>query len=201
METAQTTRKIKTIYCGNWLCYYSLECQEESTGIVFKDYECLKRTTKKKSLEYDALTIVPFFKCSDNSKKKVLLIAEYRPPVQSFVLEFPAGLAETENCLDDIEREMLEETGYTINKEKLYESPLITAEPRLFEITAKIFVVEIDGNDERNKNPKQMLEQEENIKIHLIDWDSNFLTNVKNLAEEKKYLIHDKVYFLGSGMN
>lgn len=194
------SRKINTIYCGKWFCYYSLEFTDPSTGVVFKDIECIKRTTKKKALEYDALTIVPTIKYSTQKKRKVLLIAEFRPPVQSFVLEFPAGLAETEDFMDDIEREMLEETGYVVNSEKIYVSPLITAEPDLFEITAKIFVVEINGEDERNKNPKQQLETTENIRVHLVDLDDKFLEKVEEMAKENNYLIHDKIYFFGNGL-
>lgn len=188
----------KIIYCGTWICLYAIE---ESNMLALKNYECLKRTTKKKNLDYDALTILPIIKSKELNTRKVLLIAEYRPPVQSFVLELPAGLAESDNFFDDIEREMWEETGYAINKEKVNESPLIAGEPKLFEITAKIFTIEIDGDDEKNKNPKQKLEDGENIRIHLVDLDINFLENVKKLAEEKKYKIHDKIYFLGCGIS
>ena len=190
----------KTIYCGKWMCFYTVDYYNDK-GVIFKDYECLKRTTKKNHLSYDALTIIPILKYKDHLKKKILLIAEYRPPVQSFVLEFPAGLAESENVYEDIEREMKEETGYIVNKEYIYESPIVTAEPRLLDIVAKIFIVELDADNEHNKNPKQRLEAEENIRIHLIDLDNDFLKNVRKLAEENQYLIHDKIYFLGTGLS
>ncbi len=189
-----------TIYCGKWLNFYTLNTTN-SSGITFKDYSCLSRTTKKDLLSYDALSIIALKATKENPKKQIVLIAEYRPPVSGFVLELPAGLAESLSISEDIEREMLEETGYFINKTKIYESPLITAEPKLLEILAKIFIVEIDGDNEKNVNPRQRLEEEENIRVHLVDLDENFMKNVMELAHKNKYFIHDKVFFIAKGLS
>ena len=192
----------KTIYCGKWLHLYTLNTLN-SQGVSFSDYECLSRTSKKEGL-YDALSIVAILKNKETNRKQLILIAEYRPPVAKFVLELPAGLAESETALEDISREMREETGYVIEKtqktQKIRESPLITAEPKLLEIVAKIFTLEIDADDAENKNPQQRLEEEENIRVHLVDLDENFMKNIEELAQKNQYFIHDKLFFIAKGL-
>ncbi len=46
--------------------------------------------------------------------KEVLLTRQFRPPVNGYVIEFPAGLNDKGGTLEDAaRRELLEETGYT----------------------------------------------------------------------------------------
>jgi ADP-ribose pyrophosphatase len=46
--------------------------------------------------------------------KEVLLIRQFRPPVNGYVIEFPAGLNDRGDTLEKAaERELLEETGYS----------------------------------------------------------------------------------------
>jgi ADP-ribose pyrophosphatase len=53
------------------------------------------------------------------AQKKILLVEQFRPPVNASVIEIPSGLAgdtrhtEGEKLLKAAERELLEETGYT----------------------------------------------------------------------------------------
>ncbi len=51
-----------------------------------------------------------------------------------------------------------------------------------------------------NPNPKQKLEEEENIVVHLLDFDENFLENIEELAKKNNYVIIDKLRFLGMGL-
>ncbi len=46
--------------------------------------------------------------------KEALLVRQFRPVVNNFVIEFPAGLNDKgENTLDAAKRELIEETGYS----------------------------------------------------------------------------------------
>jgi len=59
--------------------------------------------------------------------KEVLLVRQFRPPVNGYVIEFPAGLmSEREDTLKEAAmRELLEETGYSAgNMVYLTEGPL-----------------------------------------------------------------------------
>ena len=56
--------------------------------------------------------IVAIVPVTDNNE--FILIRQYRPPVNSYVIEFPAGLNDKGGTLEKAaERELLEETGYS----------------------------------------------------------------------------------------
>lgn len=74
----------------------------DSTGSVRK-WESFERVNCK-----GIVAIVPV---TDN--KEVLLIRQFRPPVNGYVIEFPAGLNDKGDSLEEAaRRELLEETGY-----------------------------------------------------------------------------------------
>ena len=55
--------------------------------------------------------IVALVPVTDNNE--VLLVKQFRPPVQRYVIEFPAGLNDRGETLEEAaQRELLEETGY-----------------------------------------------------------------------------------------
>lgn len=59
-------------------------------------------------------------------KDEIILVRQYRPPVNAYVIELPAGLNDRGGTLEDAaHRELLEETGYTA-KEVIFlaEGPL-----------------------------------------------------------------------------
>ena len=67
------------------------------------------------------VAVVPFTR--DN---EVILIKQFRPPVNGFVIEFPAGLNDRDEPLEEVaRRELLEETGYRADSlEVIAEGPL-----------------------------------------------------------------------------
>jgi len=71
---------------------------------------------KKRKWEYferiNCNGIVAIVPVTDNNE--FILIRQYRPPVNSYVIEFPAGLNDKGGTLEEAaERELLEETGYS----------------------------------------------------------------------------------------
>jgi ADP-ribose pyrophosphatase len=87
----------------------------DSSGTV-REWESFERVNCK-----GIVAIVPV--TDDN---EVLLIRQFRPPVDRYVIELPAGLSEREDNLEEAaRRELLEETGYVV-KEMIYltEGPL-----------------------------------------------------------------------------
>ena len=78
----------------------------DSQGMV-REWESVERVNCK-----GIVGIVPV-----TDDKEVLLIRQFRPPVKGYVIEFPAGLSEKENNLEEAaRRELLEETGYSAEK-------------------------------------------------------------------------------------
>ncbi len=84
------------------------QTQQGATGKIW-EWESIDRVNCP-----GVVAIVPF---TDNNE--VLLIRQFRPPVNGYVIELPAGLCETgESLKDAATRELLEETGYAAARMK-----------------------------------------------------------------------------------
>ncbi len=87
----------------------------DSSGAI-REWEFFERLNCK-----GIVAIVPLTDAGE-----VLLIRQFRPPVNGYVIEFPAGLNDKEDTLEEAaRRELLEETGYAA-REMIYlaEGPL-----------------------------------------------------------------------------
>ena len=96
--------------------------------------------------------------------KRFILIKQYRPAIEGYILSFPAGLG-----FDDPKQgliELKEETGYT--GRLVQASPILKTGASLINDSARIVYVEVDENAEENKNPQQALEPAEDIEVHLV---------------------------------
>jgi ADP-ribose pyrophosphatase len=78
----------------------------DSSGTI-REWESFERVNCK-----GIVAVVPV---TDN--EEVLLIRQFRPAVNGYVIEFPAGLNDKGDTLEEAaRRELLEETGYTAKK-------------------------------------------------------------------------------------
>jgi len=102
--------KKTTLFSGKWLRLCAIDYTIGSKTI--KNYESMERTTRKEKDEIDGVSIIGIIRFASTKKKQVILIAQFRPPQDSFVLEFPAGLLETKDPSADAKRELEEETGF-----------------------------------------------------------------------------------------
>ncbi|PIX88982.1 MAG: hypothetical protein COZ31_04410 [Nitrospirae bacterium CG_4_10_14_3_um_filter_44_29] len=92
----------KTLWQGNFL---------KSVGIAYRDSAGVLRSweTFERVNCSGIVVIVPV-----SPEGEVLIIRQFRPAVNSYVIEFPAGLNDKGESLEDAaRRELLEETGYS----------------------------------------------------------------------------------------
>ena len=119
----------------------------------------------------------------------MVVIANYRPATERYILEWPAGLVDDKKGLKETGlRELEEEAGYigTIGKALNSKNKTFSV-PHRSDENVTWFYTEIDGDDPRNANPVQMLEEEENIKVHLIDFNESFVKSLQDLAVSHDY--------------
>jgi len=81
---------------------YNVRCNS-SNNVEARDWEAFERTNCD-----GIIGIVPF---TDNGE--VILIRQFRPPLNGFVIELPAGLVDPGESFEQaVRRELIEETGY-----------------------------------------------------------------------------------------
>jgi 8-oxo-dGTP pyrophosphatase MutT (NUDIX family) len=98
---------------------------------------------------------------------EIVLIRQYRPPADKYVIEFPAGLIDDNEAPPETAvRELLEETGYhgTVTNVSLpgFNSPGMTGEI-IYTVS-----MEIDDSDYRNREPVSRQEESEDIETFLV---------------------------------
>jgi len=114
------------------------------------------------------------------NKKKFIFVKQYRKPLNKFTYEFPAGgcLNDKEKPLDAAIRELNEETGISIRKNKIHKLNTVSANPQRQKKLVHIFLANIDlkeFNDRSNdKSPE----------INAIEIKS--LTEVVSMFKNKK---------------
>ncbi|NMM64641.1 NUDIX hydrolase [Clostridium sp. P21] len=146
----------KILYKAKWLALKQTTYKSENGETV--NWESIERTNTS-----NTVVIIPKLVPSN----RYLMIKQYRPAINNYVLGFPAGLVEGEDLEKEALRELKEETGY-VGKVKSI-SPMLYSNAALLSDTVRVVNVEIDETLEENLNPKQHLESEEEIEVILVN--------------------------------
>ncbi len=130
---------------------------------------------------------------------RYILIRQFRPPADSYILEFPAGLVDPGEAFETTAtRELLEETGYVGTVEKL--SPRLFSSPGILSETVSFVHLSVDENMLENRQPIAENEPGEFITVFLKypDEISEFFNE-----EMKKNVMFDVklyTYFMAQGL-
>ena len=134
---------------------------------VARAWDCASRTTKKDESTTDAVVVIPLLRnnTTDDEDIDTLLVEQFRPPVRTTTVEFPAGLIDKDETVEQAAlRELREETGYVGEACKV--APLASKQlcmsPGLCNETVQVVLVEVDmSNPYNSKNPTQELDEGE----------------------------------------
>ncbi len=174
---------------GEWL---------ELDIITYLDQDGRRRQWEaaRRCRDQEAVLIIPRFKESGC----YVLVEQYRPATDCPMLEFPAGLRESdENPGRTAERELYEETGY--RAEVIGESIEAWNSPAL--VGEKVWLVPavIDETAPENANPKPMPDEGEHVIVHLIS-PAGIWTKLADLREKGVGLDNKALcFFLGRSMH
>lgn len=121
--------------------------------------EALKAREAKKQTPADAICIVP-----QTADSKLLLIREFRYPLNSRCIAFPAGLIEPGETLEScINRELREETGYVLRTNR--NGTLLNFLPQagisstgLSDEAVQIVFTQVEYASEANPEPSELIE-------------------------------------------
>ncbi|XP_074937695.1 ADP-sugar pyrophosphatase isoform X2 [Phalacrocorax aristotelis] len=120
-----------------------------------RTWETVKRTGNKKGISADGVAVIAVLQRTLHYDC-VVLVKQFRPPINGYCLEFPAGLIEENETAESAAlRELEEETGY---KGEVVEcTPALCLDPGLSNSTTHIVSVTINGDEAENTRPKQKL--------------------------------------------
>ncbi len=171
----------KMVFEGEWLSVHETLVESKNGASIV--WESVRR--KKSSV---GVIIVARLMPS----KRFILIRQFRPAVNGYVLSFPAGLAfgDPQHALVELK----EETGYT--GKIVAVSPVLKTGTSLIDDSGQIVYIEADEKSPENKNPVQALEPGEDISVCLVKKSEavNFF-----LKEQRKgtYISSNLWYFFG----
>lgn len=97
---------------------------------------------------------------------RFVLIKQYRPAINAYVIAFPAGLCAQDDPAAEALKELREETGFTGQVKDI--SPVLKSQVGILDDESRIAIVEIDEYDPVNLNPCQKLEAGEEIEVFLV---------------------------------
>ena len=164
------------VYQGDWLRVKKIYCEKDGKQY---NWETVERVN-----EHGAIVIVARLMPS----RRVILLKQYRPLIENYIIAFPAGLAESSNIEAEALRELQEEAGYQGRVTQI--SPPLKSNPALINDNVYIVNVEIDEGDPANQHPAQRLEASEEIEVLLVEEK-----NIAAFLTEK----HQQGYEIGIG--
>ncbi|KAF5386670.1 hypothetical protein D9615_001746 [Tricholomella constricta] len=131
-------------------------------------WECAERKSRKSS-GIDAVAVLALLRSKTNAfPVSTVVIEQYRPPVDKFVVELPAGLIdEGETPEQAAFRELEEETGYKADG-VIESSPIIVSDPGMTNANMKLVVLNIELPD-KMEYPEQKLELGESITTRVVE--------------------------------
>lgn len=185
-------------YSSKWVALLSNTWISPTTRSERK-WESLSRVTSLPD-NLDGASVVPLL-----DSKHLILIANYRPVVDRFCLEFPGGLVDNnEDVGAAAKRELNEETGYLVKNELAGTQGIYGyAVPWIGNESAKTVICEVISDQQRPED-HQKLDSEEIIRvvvIHDIYDGTSLLQKVKDISESKGYAISAAVGWFATGFD
>jgi ADP-ribose pyrophosphatase len=142
---------------AKWIEFQKLTWKDRAG--VQRTWEAASRKTRKET-GIDAVAITPIL-LSKNKPASTIIILQYRPPIQAICVEFPAGLIDAGETVEQAAlRELREETGY--DGRIVDVSPAMANDPGMSTSNMVMVVAEVDVKD-GEELPEQHLDEGESI--------------------------------------
>lgn len=126
-----------------------------------------------------------------------VVVLQFRPPVNSITVEWPAGLIDAEETPEEAAiRELKEETGY--EGRVISVSPTVAADPGMTSANMKLVMVEIHLQ-EGDPEPAQSLDEGEHIQRVNIPLKDLYV-RLNEFATKDKYCVAAKLYHWAAGV-
>jgi len=180
---------------GKWIQTRSIKYHDPNGNERL--WEMAVRTTTSKTLNIDAVSIVPILK-HPSKPDEIVMIKQFRPPTEKVVIELPAGLVDPNETVElTAIRELIEETGY-YGKFVKQSIPMVS-DPGLTNASMVLAYVDVDLTDSRNVNPEPKLEEGEFIETFRLPVQG-LLQNLLELVDKEGCTVDARLYHLAVGL-
>ena len=127
-----------------------------------------------------------------------LLVIQYRPPLDAYTIEWPAGLVDADETAEEAAvREFKEETGYDCRV--LSVSPVQAADPGLSSANMQLVMVEVQLR-ENDEEPEQRLEDGEHIQRVVVPL-SEFYDRLVEYSKQERTVVAAKLFHFAAGIH
>ncbi|KAF3763335.1 hypothetical protein M406DRAFT_262671 [Cryphonectria parasitica EP155] len=137
---------------------------------------------------------------TEGQPASTMLVIQYRPPLDSWTVEWPAGLVDAgETAEQAARREFKEETGYEVSR-VLSVSPPQAADPGMTNANMQLVMVEAEvptagGGD----MPAQRLDDGEHIQRVVIPLAELYAT-LEEYSKKDRFIVAAKLFHFAAGM-
>ena len=176
------------LYQGSWTKLVEFSYEDEEKHI--RKWEGLHRKNNA-----EAVIIIAKMEPSE----RYIIIRQFRPPTNSYLLEFPAGLVDKGETLEQAAiRELLEETGYIGEVHQI--SPRLYSSPGILSEAVSFAHMYVDENLPENQSPKAQNEPGEFITVFNKSVDEILEFFNKEIRQGVKFDAKLYSYFLAQGV-
>ncbi|WDK21900.1 NUDIX domain-containing protein [Colletotrichum graminicola] len=127
-----------------------------------------------------------------------MLVIQYRPPLDAYTVEWPAGLIDAEETAEQAAvREFKEETGYDCRVMSV--SPPQAADPGLSNANMQLVMVEAQLGEEEEM-PEQRLDDGERIERVIVPL-AEFYDRLVEYSKQDRMIVAAKLFHFAAGMN
>lgn len=127
-----------------------------------------------------------------------LIVIQYRPPLDSYTVEWPAGLIDADETAEEAAvREFKEETGYDCRV--LSTTPVLAADPGMTNANMQMIMVEVQLK-EGDEEPEQRLEDGEHIQRVIVPL-TEFYDRLVEYSKQERMIVAAKLFHFAAGMH